>query len=360
VTTTPPSSILIVRLSAIGDVVHSLPVLDALRQALPKARIGWLVEELSAPLLQNHPQLDKLYVIPKKRWRGRWLASFRSEIKPFFAAIRAGGWEATLDLQGLSKSGLAALGAGGRLRVGFAGKNAREINALLTNRRVEPRADDRHVVEQNLRLLEGLGLTVPPSPPRGCFGVSAEEQEAMRGKLRAVGWAGEPMVALNPGAGWMSKRWPPAYFGELGKRLAGETGLRPLVLWGPGEEAWRDEIAMVIGPACIVAPPTRIRELVVLISLTRLMVGGDTGPTHMAGPLGIPVISIFGASDGHRNRPWAAEAGVMVQRTDIPCVPCWKTVCPLEGDAHLACLRGLTPDAVMEQVRGWLAGRLGS
>jgi lipopolysaccharide heptosyltransferase I len=351
---TPPASILIVRLSAIGDVIHSLPVLDALRTALPSARIGWLVEELSAPLLQNHPQLDKLYVIPKKRWRGRWLASFRSEIRPFFGAIRADGWDATLDMQGLSKSGLAALGAGGKLRVGFGGANAREINALLSNRRVRPQPTDRHVVQQNLRLIEGLGLSVPTEPPRGIIGILPEEQAAMREKLTAAGWNGERLVAINPGAGWSSKRWSPASFGELAKLLAHQTGMRPLVLWGPGEEAWRDEIAAVIGPSHLIAPPTRIRELAVLISLTSLMVGGDTGPTHMAGPLGVPVISIFGASDGHRNRPWPPTAGIMVQQEDLPCVPCWKTVCPLEGSANLQCLHTLTAAAVMERVTPWL------
>lgn len=354
---TAPASILIVRLSAIGDVIHSLPVLDALRTALPTARIGWLVEELSAPLLQNHPQLDKLYIIPKKRWRGKWLSSFRSEIRPFFAAIRADGWDATLDLQGLSKSGLAALGAGGKLRVGFAGPNAREINAFLSTRRVRPQPSDRHVVQQNLRLIEGLGLSVPGEPPRGMIGILPEEQQAMREKLTAAGWrgGGERLVAINPGAGWSSKRWSPASFGELAKRIEKVTGLRPLVLWGPGEEAWRDEIAATIGPSHLIAPPTRIRELAVLISLTSLMVGGDTGPTHMAGPLGIPVISIFGASDGHRNRPWPPTGGVMVQQEEMECVPCWKTVCPLEGEKNLQCLRTLTPEAVMQRVESWLA-----
>lgn len=346
-----PASVLIVRLSAIGDVVHALPVLEALRAQLPDARIGWLVEELSAPLLENHPHLDKLYIIPKKRWRGNFRKLFTSEIRPFYAAIRRDGWEATLDLQGLSKSSLAALAVGARLRVGFAGKNSREISGILNNRKVRPHAEDRHVVQQNLRLLEGLDLRVPDVPPRGTMGITDAERDSMREALRGAGWRGEKLLAINPGAGWITKRWPPEYFAELGSILARRTGYRPIVLWGPGEDSMRDTIVAGLRDVeGFAAPATRVRQLAVLISLCSMMVGGDTGPTHMAGLLGVPVLSIFGASDGERNCPWPAigphPAGRVAARNDLACRPCWKTQCPLRGDAHLACLRGLLPEAV--------------
>jgi lipopolysaccharide heptosyltransferase I len=351
VTLNPPKSVLIVRLSAIGDVIHALPVLDVLRQALPGARIGWLVEELSAPLLQGHPQLDKLYVIPKKRWRKNMRSVWRSEVLPFFQAIRADGWDVTLDLQGLSKSGLAAWGAGGKVRIGFAGANAREVNALLNNRRVRPQPSDVHVVQQNFRLLRGLGINPDQFSTKGMIGITEEERAAMKEKLAGVGWRGEPLVAINPGAGWSSKRWPPEHFGEVARLIAGQTAARPIVVWGPGEESMRDTIVSLGGERTIAAPNTRIKELAVLLSLTSLVIGGDTGPTHMAGPLGLPFVAIFGSSDELRNGTWPPSQGVLARRSDLACRPCWKTVCQLSGNENLACLSGLTPAAVFAEAR---------
>jgi lipopolysaccharide heptosyltransferase I len=352
---TPPSSILIVKLSAIGDVIHSLPALDTLRAMAPDARIGWIVEELSAPLLENHPHLSKLYVVPRKRWRRNKLRSFFSEMIPFFREVRRDGWEVAIDLQGLSKSGLAAWASGASTRIGFAGAQSREVNRLFINRPVAPRPEDVHVVQKYRRILEGLGLPGPEgNAGEGRIGVLPAEAEAMRAKLASVGWTGEPLLAINPGAGWITKRWPPAFHGRLAARVREATGLLPIVLWGPGEEAWRDEIIASAGQPALAAPPTRIRELAVLISLCRLMVGGDTGPTHMAGLCGVPVISLFGASDGVRNCPWPPDRGVVVQRDELDCIRCWKTICPREGDAHLACLRGLTPETVFAKVEPWL------
>lgn len=352
-----PSSVLIVRLSAIGDVIHALPVLTALREALPKARLGWVVEELSAPLLENHPYIDKLYVIPKKRWKKNPVRLYLPEIRPFAKRLKADGWEATLDLHGLTKSGVVARASGARVRVGYGDEDGREINKWFSTIRVTPSPDARHVVARNLCLLEGLGID-PPMTARGVLGLREEEREAMRARLAEAGWDGAaPLAALNPGAGWESKRWAPERFAEVGAVLAREAGLRPLVLWGPGEETSRDRIAELLradGVACIVAPPTRIRELAVLVSLTSLFVGGDTGPTHLAGLLGVPTVSVFGASDGHRNRPWPIDAGPMVQRTDLPCVPCWKTRCPLQGDAWMQCLKELpAADVAAAALEAW-------
>lgn len=358
-----PSSVLIVRLSAIGDVIHALPVLTALRQALPKARLGWVVEELSAPLLENHPYLDRLYVIPKKRWKKNFARLYFPEIRPFFREIRREGWEAALDIHGLTKSGLVARACGARIRVGYGDEDGREINKWFTNLKVTPSPAAKHVVERNLCLLEGLGID-PVMDAVGTMGLRAEEKDAMRALLRDAGRDGSaPLLALNPGAGWASKRWAPEKFAATGAALAESDGLVPLVLWGPGEEAARDVIAAALaerGVPHVVAPPTRIRELAVLISLCSLFIGGDTGPTHLAGMLGVPTVSIFGASDGERNRPWPRESGPMIQRTELPCVPCWKTVCPLEGVDRMACLRFLEVETVVAAAREtWRARRSG-
>lgn len=352
--------ILIVRLSAIGDIVHALPVLAALRAARPKAHIGWLVEGLSAPLLDDHPHLDEVFVF-QKRWRKNWNGGLLNpEARALMARVKAQRWDVTIDLQGLARSGLLAWMAGAPVRVGFAGPDAREFNWVFNNRRLAPPAGARHVVQRNLSLLRALKIDAA-ADTRGVIAIHDDERDALHTRLvRECGAAPDDrFVAINPGAGWASKRWPAALYARAGADIARRTGLRPLVLWGPGEEALRDGVAEGLRAAGIdpvVAPPTRIRELAVAISLCSLFLGGDTGPSHIAGALGVPTVSVFGASDGHRNRPWPLRAGPMIQREDLSCVPCWKTECPLKGDAHLACLTGLDPERVADAAVAMVEG----
>lgn len=351
---TDPKSILIVRLSAIGDVIHALPVLDALKRNYPEARLGWIVEELSAPLLENHPQLDQVYVIPKKRWKKNFRSLYFSEIRPYFKQVKRDGWDVAIDLQGLTKSGLVAKASGAKIRIGYGDKDGREINKLFTNKKVTPRKEAVHVVQRNLELLRGLDIEPDPQAV-GKLGFLDEEIDAIKDKLKDSGWDGSTaLAALNPGAGWSSKKWPVPHFVEVGKRLFAEYGYHPLILWGPGEEDLRDGIAEQLcadSVPFVIAPKTSVRELAVLISVSAFFVGGDTGPTHMAGMLGVPTVSIFGASDGHRNRPWPISSSTLVQLEELDCVPCWKTVCPLSENENLKCLKTLSPDRVMQAVQ---------
>lgn len=353
-----PKSVLIVRLSAIGDVVHALPLLDVLRAQLPDAKIGWLAEELAAPLLENHPALDRLYVIPKKRWRGRYHKVFRGEMLPFFREIRREKWEAAIDCQGLTKSGLAAVWAGARTRAGFAGENSREVNWMFMTRRIKPLPEDVHVAQQNVRLVEGIGLKVPEALPEGTVYFSDEEILSIQKRLKTAGWNGEPLMAVNAGGGFPSKLWEPEKYGRLGALIAKKTGFRPIIFWGPKEEGMRDRLYEDLKMFdAIKAPPTSIRESAVLTAQCRLFVGGDTGPSQIAGMLGIPVLAVFGSTSGERNRPWHgsdSENVLYIQREDLWCVPCQKDRCPLAGEAFMACLRGLEAEAVFERAEAWL------
>lgn len=352
-------SVLIVRLSAIGDVIHALPVLEELRRQMPDVRVGWIAEEFPAQVLQHHAQIDCLYTVPKKRWRGRYLRLLNSEIRPFFRKVREDKWDAALDLQGLSKSGIAAWASGARTRVGFAGKNSREIDALFCTRRIKPHREDVHVVQQNLRLLEGFGLRFPGQLPLGSMSIQDAERDAVRQKLFGANWRGEPLLIVNPGAGFPSKKYPPEHYAALARLLSAQTSLRPLVLWGPGEESDRDTIAAALHDLDpVISPPTTVREMAVLISFGALFLGGDTGPSQLAGLLSVPVISIFGSTEWSRNGPWTAaraEYGISIQREDLACAPCWERRCPLVGEGHMACLRELHPDQVFERLRPWLA-----
>ncbi len=345
--------ILIIRLSAIGDVIHTLPALEVLRTALPKARIGWVVEELSAPLLEGHQAIDRLYVMPKRRWRGQWAKVWRSEVVPFFRGIRQDGWDATIDFQGLTKSGVVALAAGAKVRIGYGDRDGREINKWFTNRKIVPPESARHVVERNLCLLEGLGISVPRERVFGGIALEGEEKTAAREFFEAWGMEpGREVVALNPGAGWESKRWPWGHFVRVGERLYSDRNLKPLVLWGPNEEALRDAILGDLrerGVEARAAPPTGLRELAALVREVALFVGGDTGPTHLAAIQGVPTLGVFGGSDAVRNGPWGPRVHTL-QTTTLPCVPCWKQKCllPRGNSEVIPCLERVTPEQVAE------------
>lgn len=365
-TTLPkPHSILIVRLSAIGDVIHTLPCLHALRRAFPRARIGWLVEELSAPLLRRHPQIDALYVIPKKRWRRHPLQTLLSGEKcRFFENLRGEKWDVAVDFQGLTKSGWAAWRSGAPTRIGYADKDGRELNKLFTNRRVRPSEEARHVIQRNLSLLEPLGVKVPVEMrDAGCvFPDFGEEKKALGPFLESLAGApGRRYIALYPGAGWATKRWPAAHFASLAQLLArgGEgypnaSQLPMVLISGPKERPLCDEILHGAGlppDRLRMAPPTSLRELAALLQEAAVAVGGDTGPVHLAAALGAPVVGIYGASDPARNGPWGRNHTVL--QAKMPCIPCWKTDCGITargGSTALECLRAISPEAVAEAV----------
>src|SRR3954468_23313966 len=220
--------VLIVRTSALGDVVHALPVLTALRRQLPEARIGWVVEEGMAPLLAGHPDLDELLVVRLRQWRqvsrrglGE-LGGFVSELRRFAADV-------ALDLMGNYKAGAISRLSGARTRIGFARPHRREpSSAVFINRPVVPRGV--HAVDRMLSLLDALGL--PPEPadfgPEKLF---REEPPAVREIPE-----GTPFVLLHPGAGWANKRYPPAWWGEAARQLHAITGVPTWVAVAPGGE----------------------------------------------------------------------------------------------------------------------------
>jgi heptosyltransferase-1 len=385
----PPRNILIVRLSAIGDVVHVLPCLHALREAFPKARIGWVVEELSAPLLQGHPEIDDLFAIPKKRWRAHPIAAALSgEKRAFYRRLRAGGWDVAVDFQGLTKSGWVARLSGARVRIGFAGKDGRELNRLFTNCRVTPPDTARHVIQRNIALLEPLGIRNPAvewrfpewgeerrqlapffddlyadAPPdkfgggaRSGEGASNESDSANRnGRIRGF-------IALIPGAGWETKRWPAEHFAALARILAGQdrdalavpdriARAPQILVGGPSEEALCREIlqrAQLPPERLRMAPPTNLRQLAALLQRAAVVAGGDTGPLHLAAALGAPVVGIYGASDPTRNGPWGERAVALEAEGGAP-KRCWRTRCNSKT-TPLQCLRSISPERVARAI----------
>ncbi len=286
--------ILIIRLSAIGDVIHGLPVLCALRDALPDAFIGWVVEGRAGDLVEGHPALDELVRVPR-----RWLKSPR-EVMRLRRRLRTLRFDTTIDLQCLTKSAIAAWLTGARRRIGKAGADGRELSRWFHNELVD--AGGSHVIEHYLGLLRPLGIDVPTGadgawPVR--FDLPEQPADARMAEecLRAENLVAGQFALLNPGAGWPSKLWPAERYGELATHLAKRHGLPSVAVWGtPDELPLAQSIVATSGGHARLAPPTSMTELAALCRRAGLFVGSDTGPMHLAVAVGAPTISLHGPS----------------------------------------------------------------
>lgn len=286
--------IALVRLSAIGDVIHGLPVLCALRDQMPQAALAWVVEERAAALLRGHAALDELITVP----RG-WLKSPRL-VWDLRRRLRAFRPNVTVDLQGLTKSAVAAWLSGCRQRVGFGGEKGRELSPWLNNRRVATSAP--HIIDANLELLRPFEL----GPIQARFGiVETTADRAAAERIMGEAGLGEGFAVLNPGAGWPSKLWPPQRFAAVARHLGDVCHLASLVVWAGAEEhAWAEQIVAGSGGHARLAPRTSLTELAALARRGRLFVGSDTGPLHLAAAVGTPCVGLYGPMPAERNGPY--------------------------------------------------------
>jgi lipopolysaccharide heptosyltransferase I len=298
---------LIVRLGALGDVVHAIPVAAALRRAFPSARIDWLVSAKHRAILDLVPVIDRRLVIDDRPSRGARQAGEDRGGTSLGAAIRElrrARYDVAFDLQGLIKSAVLARSSGAARSVGFSSRYVRErLARLFYTDAYDPGGgglfdphETRHVVDINLGLLSAIGLTAA----RPEFPIDAVDSAA----ARAIGdRTGGRYALLNPGAAWPNKRWPPARLAAVAVALRERHGLRSVVLWGPGEEAIATEVVAGAEGAAMLAPETSIGDLVALARGAALMVSGDTGPTHVAAALGTPIVGIYGPTRPARNGP---------------------------------------------------------
>ena len=284
------SGLLIVRLGSLGDLVHTLPAVAALRRAHPEATIDWLVDAPHRDFLSLVPVVSSLIVLERRGVSG-WLKA-RAE-------LRRRQYDVAADFQGLIKSAALARLSGARRVIGFDRPSLREpMAAMFYTDRVTV-DDQQHVVQKNLRLAATLGAT--ESTPE--FPLAEFESTAVDGFL-----SGSARFALiNPGAAWPNKRWPPERFGELAKTLRSRHGLESVVLWGPGETAVGETVVAHSGGAARLAPPTGLRDLLALARRASLVISGDTGPLHIACAAGVPAVSLFGPTNPGRNGPWSTD-----------------------------------------------------
>jgi ADP-heptose:LPS heptosyltransferase len=279
--------ILIVRLSALGDVVHGLPVLCALRRRFPGAFIGWVVEERSAAVLDGHPALDRLFRLPRGWLRSPTAAArLRRELK-------AARFDVSIDLQSLTKSAVAARLSGTAWRIGAGGSDGRELSKWFNNELVCVRA--RHVIEHYLGLLRPLEILDPEVE----YGLPdwPDAGSRMDSFLCEEGLLPGGFALINPGASWPSKQWPADRYGEVAACLGGRFGLPAVIAWAGAEEGKLGEtIVATSGGWGHLAPRTSIHELAELARRAAVFVGSDTGPLHLAVAVGTPAVSLHGTT----------------------------------------------------------------
>ncbi|MEN9544176.1 MAG: hypothetical protein RLZZ598_1009 [Pseudomonadota bacterium] len=307
--------LLLVRLGAFGDIVHTLPLAADLAAA--GHRVHWAVEDRWRVLLDGNPAVHAVHALPRKRLRsGPPTARLRAWLG-FVADLRRAQVDAAIDAQGLAKSALVALASAAPLRLGHSLARAREGAWLVTHRRAEATAE--HVIDQQRALAELVGAQ-RPGPWRFPLPAWADDRAA------AMAWLGERRFdrpwLLNVGAGWPTKVWPVECHAELLRRLAAR-GERAVLAWGSAAERELAERARAEAGYGEILPPTTIPELAGFIAAARIMVSGDTGPLHLALALGTPAVGLFGPVPATRNGPRGAgyrtlqAAGAAWERRDV-------------------------------------------
>jgi len=309
-------SVLVVRLSALGDVLFAFPAVQALLDSGRAARVAWLVEDRAAALLALLPGLDEVLVFARRR-RSAW---------PGHAArLLARRDDLVLDLQGNLKSRLQLLCLRPRRTVGFDASVAREGAHRAYDRGVSPQGA-RHRVAQGLQLMAALGVPVPRVPQRPRLALPDEARRRARALLDGLPGAG-PVLVLHPGTSAFGelKRWPPARFAELGDRLAASHGARLLVTGGPGEAGLVQDVRRALRAPSLAPAPAGLADLAALLGAADLVVASDSLPLHLANALGTPVLGLYGPKDPAVTGPAFDRARVV--RAGVACSPCTLRRC---------------------------------
>jgi len=345
-------NILCVRLSSLGDVVHSLNALTLLRLHRPHARITWIVEDRFAGVLEGHPCIDKLLTVPRKAWGSELSNPLHwDEVVPELAelalVLRREQFDVSLDFQSSIKSAWLVASAGATLRVGFARPVAREVNWLVQNALVRVPRKGIHRIERDLALLAPLGIPTRFAPAAlSCQDVDVQEVERFCAALP------RPLVVMHPGTSRTAafKRWPPERYSEVADCLVRERKAGVVVTWGPGERELAERVVSGMKEKAVVSPELQhLDQLTHLLGRADMFIGSDTGPMHMASALEVPVVALFGPKDPEQTGPYCSRSVVVTAPVD--CRPCTRHRC-----RHARCMSGITVAQVLAAARELLDG----
>lgn len=334
--------ILIIKPSSLGDVVHALPMLAALRTSFPRAHMAWLVKRQWAGLLERAEGLDRIWAVEPGVLG--WLS--------LVPRLRAERFDLAVDLQGLFRSGAMAWMTGCPTRIGFA--NGREGSPFFYTSRVPIKTLDMHAVDRYLLVARALGASDSRSPEFRIRLLSNDREEVARLLARHGVHAGASWVAVNVSARWLTKRWPLDRFAAVADRLQ-EEGLGPVVLiGGPDERADAQAVASRMRTVPVnLTGETTPGLLPALLDSASVLLTNDSGPMHVAAAVGTSVVALFGPTSPIRTGPYGT--GHRVLASGIACSPCFSRVC--RNNVQLECLTGISPDTVLKAVRERLAMR---
>jgi lipopolysaccharide heptosyltransferase I len=326
-----PRRIALLKPSALGDIVHALPVLSALRTRFPDARITWVVNKAYQSLLEGHPDLDETLPFDRGVFNGKPLTAARYSLR-FADRLRRRRFDLVIDLQGLLRTGLMCAATGAPVKVGFA--DAREGSARFYTHRVEvPDADRLHAVDRYWRVAEAVGAG--GGPKRFVVPVRAEEREAVARELAGLP---RPWLAVAVGARWVTKRWPTEHFAGLLNRAQAEFGGAVLFVGTSDDTGLSLDVARQLrGPYRDLTGKTPLPRLAAVLAAADGMVANDTGPLHLAAALGRPCVAPYTCTKIALHGPYEAGGGV---ETGVPCAGSYLRECP----NGLVCFPDLTPD----------------
>jgi heptosyltransferase-1 len=332
-------NILIVKLSAIGDVIHALPVAQALKTCYPQAKITWVVEKPAYDLLTNNPNIDDIIVFDKPKFKS--FSGLLHHAPGFIGLLREKKFDLALDLQGLFKSAMISFLSGANSRLVY--ENTREGSHLLS-KRVVGEYSSGHVVDRCLDVVRSLGCHVD----RPVFTIVVPpEQENLTKRIAAqAGLDVEmPYAVLALGANWPNKIWPYEHFAQLSDKLYNDN-IIPVMIGGPGDRALAELISLMTKiPPIDLTGKTTLKQLAYVIQKAKVFVGGDTGPMHLSAAVGTPTLALMGPTDTIRNGPYGPGHSAIVVPHE--CAGCWQRSCPKKWD----CLQSLSVDQIYEAVK---------
>jgi lipopolysaccharide heptosyltransferase I len=322
--------IALIKPSALGDIVHSLPVLSALRQRHPRAHITWIVNRAYAGLLEGHPDLDAVLRFERGALRSGWWRGLRV-FAGFLRQVRSHRFDLVIDLQGLLRSALIVAASGAARKVGLS--SAREGACWFYTDLLQVPGPEMHAVDRYWLVAEALG--VGRATKRFHLPVTASDRH----------WAGvllephpRPWLMVNPGTRWETKRWPVDHFRALSQRALARFGGTVVLVGGPDEVPLAREFAVALPrPVVDLTGRTTLPQLVAVLARADAVLSNDSGPLHLAAALGRPVLAPYTCTSPLRTGPYGSPLGAVATR--VPCAASYRKHC-----GSLECMRELTPD----------------
>ncbi len=332
-------NILIIKPSSIGDIIHTLPFLKAIRKSYPASKISWLINSGLDDLIASNPYLNEVILFERKRWSGfGGIISKLKELTKFIKEIKSRRFDAVIDLQGLFRSGIISYFSGAEYRIGFG--NARELSPFFYNHKITPPSKEMHAVDRYLLIAEELGADII-SEKDFTINVPKDEVKYVDSLIDKKGH----LIIINPSARWQTKRWPIKRYAELADAIYSELKIQTVLIGSKEDEDRVTELSSITNSKPInLCGKTSLLQLAALLKRADLLITNDSGPMHISTAVGTPVVALFGPTRPKRTGPYG-DGHIVIQK-DIPCIGCLKKSCN-----DLRCMEAITINDVLSAVK---------